>query len=341
MPSLENKLFDGAYHNFRRGFVDEIKTGINENDQILFHYRNIYRQELNSFLEQQKQRFWVSQDIGTTVDVTVQPQNIRIIPVSLPRSFLPIESLNNYAFSCVFAATRSRFAQLGLEVLESSGNSIAQTIIPIENGKTNEGFIALVPVFNHSARPIHLPETTKFFYLYYSNGALITGKNLKELIGKEIKIGGKEGYHYNLWTDPRIAAANNPVRGIELLIDPKSRRWIKPQSIPITISDDPMPNHNRAQVDSFLEKPIPRSKTPIFWVAQTLAEVELDNSIVGLMDTIVETPNPINRDFIQAEYQTNSLIIRNGFSGRIRTEIVSRTIPSQIPKKVLLTFARA
>lgn len=329
MQGTESRLFRKAYAEWRQG-VRHIS--ISPGDIVLFDYREYVREKL----KKRPEKFWVSPDIATIKGTTLEPNSVTFVPVHIPFPMSPFTDFHPYAFSCAYATTRSRFAQLGVEVNVNAGVGIAETASPVDENDQYKGLLASIAVVNQAERVIRLPESTKFFYLYYWDRSTINGRALQGLIGSKIRIKGEEHKDFRLWYGPIPTGREEDVKGIEFFLDPQSRSWIPPHPEPVTIDDNSAGNHNRSTVDRFLMKPIPKSQDrTIFWVAETLAELELESSIHGLIDRAVSDNNSF-------DFQTNSVLFRGGNTyGRMRTEIRSRTEDHLIPQTVLMRFAWA
>jgi hypothetical protein len=341
---VESPTFTRAYNDFRRG---KTNLALGPREAILFHYRSLKRQELGQIL---KGRLWVGPDIPAAASFTIPPDQRVLVPITLPGKSFPFANFDHpYFFSVFETHTRSRFAQLGLEVSPSTGPMIGQTLHLAQEGDLQEPR-AIIPVVNHAARPICLPEGTKFFNLYYWDGETITGDSLIDLLGKEIEISGTQGKDWRFWYGQRAEGgplkrerfSGNEIEGIEFFLDLQSQAWIPPSEKPISISDAEAENHNRAEVDQFLEKPIPKSDQPILWISATSASLKISEAIHGLLDWVVtETGNPVATED-SCHYQINSRIIKGGHTyGKMRTEIFSPTTEEVIPRTVLLRFVRA
>lgn len=323
---------DEAYTNFVTD-TRQNPFGFSTDDVALLLYREWVREKLKETLAG---KFWVGPDLATTKESLIEPHSLTFIPVLLPEN-LPLLRFHPYAFSCVYASTRSRYAQMGLEVSRNAGTEIAKTFQEVSRPDGSLVYQAQIPVVNQSARAIHLSCGEKFFYLYWWSGETITGQKLVDLVGSAIKIQGEQGKDWQWWYN-----SAGETGGIEFLIDPQSRSWIPPDSQPMRIADGPVTNHSRETVDAYLKKPIPRTEKPLFWVGETQAEIILDPTVHGLVDMSVTCGiggcvEKENRDF-----QTNSVIIQGGnTAGRIRAEVSSPTIEDEIPKAILLRFAMA
>jgi hypothetical protein len=338
----ESSVFNQAYNDFRLG---QTGVALDARETALFNYRLLKREELNSALEG---GFWISPDIAVATSATIAPGERVFVPITLPDKPVPLPCFDHpCAFSILLPSTRSRFAQLGLEVLPSAGFSIAQT--PLIEPKSGE-LRAIIPVINYAARPIHLPEGTKFFYLYYWNGKTITGQSLINLLGSAVKISGVEGKDWRWWYGQeamdvglrREHVQGKDIQGIELFLNPESQAWIPPSCEPMAISDASASNHNRAEIDQFLKKPVPESEESLFWVAETSASLAISPTIHGLVDWVVTlSGEPVATDD-NSHHQTNSTLIRGGHTfGKMRVEIFSPTTEDVIPRTVLLRFAKA
>ena len=329
MQGPESILFQKAYAEWRNGIRH---ISISSSDIVLFNYRQYIREEL----KKRPERFWVSPDIAVIEDITLEPNSVTFVPVHIPFPMSPFTDFHPYAFSCTYATTRSRFAQLGVDVNANTGVSIAQTAASlVDENDQYKGLLASIAVINQAKRAIRLPEDAKFFYLYYWNGSTIRGKDLQDLIGSKIRVKGEEHKDFRFWYGQIPTGREEDIKGIEFFIDPKSRSWIPPHSEPTTIDDDLTGNHNRSAVDRFLVKPVPKSQEAMLWIAETLAELELDSSVHGLLDMVVSDDDSL-------DFQTNSVLFRGGNTyGRMRTEIRSRTEEHLMPQTVLMRFAWA
>lgn len=331
-PEARPTPFDEAYTNFAKG-IRRNPFGISVDDIALLLYRRYVREKLKETLGG---KFWIGPDLATTAELTIEPDSLAYIPISLPANLSPFTNFHPCALSCTHASTRSRYAQLGLEVSET-GAEIAKTFQKVWNADGSLGYEAQVSVVNQSARAIHLSQGEKFFYLYWWDGTTVTGQKLVDLVGSKIKIRGEQGKDWQWWHN-----SAGKISGIEFLIDPQSRAWIPPHTKPVRISDGQTINHSRGTVDSYLKKTIPRTEKPLFWIAETSAEITLDPPIHGLVDMSVACGMGACVDGGSRDFQTNSIIIQGGnTAGRIRTEICSPTTEDKIPQAILLRFTMA
>lgn len=329
---IEPVSFADAYADFTAGKRSISFTG---NDLTLSIARQMIRNELGDKLGG---KFWVGPDLASTTEVILKPESLTYVPVSLPKTFPPLTDFYHfhpYIFSCIYASTRSRYAQLGLEVSKATGPEIAATLQPAQDSPKD--YNALVAVVNQGARAIHLSKGEKFFYMYWWDGSTVTGQELVDLVGSAIKVQGEQGKDWQWWR-----GSSKIIEGIELLIDPQSRSWIPPDPEPIRIFDGSTVNHSRDRVDVYLKKPVPRTEKPLFWIGETRAEITLDPSVHGLVDMSVACGMGIDIDEGSRDSQTNSVLIQGGnTAGRLRTEICSPTTENEIPRAILLRFAMA
>lgn len=331
---LETPEFREAYRAFRRG--EAVSSVLDPHVRELFAYRMEVREELNA-----RGKFWISPDIATDMDVIIPPnRTAKYVDIRLePDKLSPFTEYNPYAVSCAYETTRSRFAQLGLEVIEGSSAEIARTFYWTQEEDGSKRYGAAVPVVNYAARPIFLPRGTRFFYLYYWDWKTIQGEELVDLVGKEIGLSGEEGKEWKWSYWPRFEGQVEGINGIELLIDEESQQWVPSGNEPMSISDGSIENHNRAGVDAYLAKPIPKVEKPILWIAETQSEVNLKEGVNGIVGRFIPRSESEPEYF---EFQTNALLLQGGNTyGKMRTEIYSATTPDLIPKSSFVRFARA
>lgn len=331
-PEAKPTPFDEAYTNFAKG-TRQNPFGFSADDIILSLYRLWVREKLKELFGG---KFWVGPDIATANSARLEPNCRTLVPIAIPSDLKPFTDLHPYAFSCVYASTRSRYAQLGLEVSKATGVEIAATLQPVQD--SHDSYKALIPVINQGVRAIHLSCGEKFFYLYWWGGATVTGQKLVDLVGSKIKIEGEQGKDWQWWHN-----SAGEIGGVEFLIDPQSRAWIPPHTEPARISDGQTVNHSRDIVDAYLKKPVPQTGKPLFWVGETRAEITLDPSVHGLVDMSVAcSMGACISEEENFDFQANSVLIQGGnTAGRLRTEICSPTTEDKIPQAILLRFAMA
>lgn len=289
------------------------KLGVTKDDVLLLAYREFVRTGLN------KLGFIVTPDIASAKTQIIPVNELASVPIIIPEDFFPIPNLHPYALSVLYATTRSRYAMVGLAVVKGGILHNAVTVI------------------NHSNRPVELSKGEAFFYAYYFDGKTIRGEELGNRIGNkqdaEIRVVGRENVDWRKWYGANKAHSPENLRGIEFMIDPKSRRWISPSDEPIRLHDKTAENHLRGLLDTYLTGPIPQTDEQIFWVSESSAELYLDPSVHGILEWFVSESDH--------DFQTNSVLFKGGNTyGRMRYEIVSSTTKERIPKSVIMRFAK-
>lgn len=301
----------------------------------------IYRQEVRGAIEKVlNEKFWIGPDIPTASRVIIPARGSEIVPIILdPVDLQLFLRHHEYAVSTAFATTRSRFAQLGLEVDEYGPLYIAKTI---EKLPDSDLYRAEVPVHNYAARPILLPEGTKFFYMYYWNKQTLTGKDLVDYMKDDIRISGKEGEDWRFWYGSHAAKTEKNIEGIEFFINEDTIAYIPPSDEAMSISDGPAVDHNRASVDAYLQKPVPDSVSPLLWIAEIKSRLTLSKNVHGIVDMRVSHGENIVGTELTQGFQTNSILLRAGNTdSHIRTEVYSSTKSGIRPRIYLIRFAKA
>lgn len=130
--------FHDAYARLQNGVRH---NHLSPDDRLLFGYRMHFRDKLQQELQG---HFYVGTDIGTADDVTIGADSHAIVPIAVIDTLFQQISTHPYAFSTAYATTRSRFAQLGLEVSADAGKFIAETAVPIEEDNPSQGYFAQV-----------------------------------------------------------------------------------------------------------------------------------------------------------------------------------------------------
>ncbi len=281
--------------------------------------------------------FWKSADVKTANDFVVQPGGERTrVSVVIPEDLGPFAKYVPWGLSLPYATTRSRYAQLGLEICPHTDLSMSHSCYPSE--PDYEGIrIADVYVKNFSQRAIRLPEDTGFFYLYYFNSPPLRGKNLMKMVGNDIKIGGEEGVDWRWWC-PKTRDVDK-IEGIEFFIDPESKAWIAPDNTEITIGSGSASNHNRAGVDAYLESPVPVVKDPILTIAESKSSLELSEDVNGLVETgVVYGGNRIGIVDPHARHLDSIYMEGGNTYGKFRTEVLGATTPTLSPQTVAIRF---
>lgn len=281
-------------------------------------FRGFFRQIINSRLEG---HFWISDDITTAQDVIIPARSWIQIPVILPNDLGPFTGLDIYALSCASVTTRSRFAQIGLEVSENGTVAIAESARRMDPNLT----LANTFVYNHANRDIFMDADTPFAYLYYWDRTVLRNQE-------------KEGLYWRRWYAPY----DGTLSGIEFFIDPNSRRYIPWEDEPMQIYSGPSELHNRKEVDKYLHSSIPESNEPTLVVSQISANLYLPRTIHGIcnMDT-ARNGAVIGTDYSQ-HFQMNAVVLQGGnTNSHIRAEHVCTTTPGNMPTNLLVHFVNA
>lgn len=314
-----------------------------ESEVRAFVLRDRYPEEL---VRQLKRRLWKSLDVTICKAVILPPGSSVDISVRLPKDLGPFEGLHPHMLSSAEISTRSRLAQLGIEVPPSASAEIAKSLRVTQTSDRE----AEISTINHSTRPIHLPEATRLFRLFaFDHSTYAMGENLKKLVSEGlIKIEGEEGLDWKWGVD--LVDSQNPddICGIEFRLDPDKRLWLKPdpENTPVSIDDNSGTDY-RNHLDSLLS-PVPPRESAL-WIGETTARLTLDPSING----ILEKETTINRTTILrfggsqtivrfGGRQTNSILIDGGATNwKIRTEILGPTTEGRMPNSVLIRFHRS
>lgn len=331
--------YERAHQKFLEGKIPFPNTGLSINDQISWIYREGVRQELADRLDGQ---FWISEDIAMAEDCILLAGETKNVTIVLPETekLGPLGGLNEYAFSLIYSHTRSRFAQIGLEVLATSGHTLAETVREKEiNGKMRK--VAEVTVSNHAAAPIELKQGAEFFCLYYWDGKTIEGEELVKSVGSEILLSGEEGVDWAWWRKPTVNGELSEIQGIELFLDPTSFTLTPLSDEPINLHHGADPNHNRGGVDQLLrplKHDLPQNQERLY-IGETKARLDISSNMHAILDPAAtrygDGPVVVDKWF----YQTNSLILRGGNThNRIRVEV---QCDGRFPSSVFILFAPA
>lgn len=293
-------------------------------DRVAF--RMLYHKELEKRIGK---RFWKSKDLSVAEDFTLECGYVSYVPLLLPSNLAPFEGLPVDVFCYAGSSTKSRYAQIGVDVLPPAGQVVAESL-EYENYPKNEGkiFRVYAPVANNSNRPIHFSEGSGLFRLYIhpmlvQPQLIREGKRLSKLVKNgEIRLSGQQGKDWMLRAS-----------GIVLRIDPNKRTWIpqSPNNFPIRIPDETGIDY-REIIDRYLE-PVPISSSLLHWTGETVSAIQLGAGINAIIDR-----NPsIDGKVPTRTFNANSVIVDERFDGTIRTEIISPT-DSDSPNYILLRF---
>lgn len=285
-------------------------------------------------------RFWKGQDVLVAKDVTVGHLGsfveIVIANGSLPliRTFSDIPKIGR-----LFPSTRSRLAQLGLEVIEGAQRRVERIIEKQSIGSVdlmNRSFSTTVPVVGHGMREVRLEKGTPLFR-FYSPGAPIKGEELEDLVSSgEIAVEGRRGDDWNfVYESPYEKSVP---WGIAVRIT-GPRFWIPSSVSPIPAQEVIETRDYREVLNKFYE-PIPKiieSKESILWVGETKA-LHLSEKIDAVIDRdVVPNLSAMGRPGKWGEHIDARLIDAES-SWPIRVEVVSPIATGRIPNYAVFRF---
>lgn len=270
-------------------------------------------------------KIWKSPDFSIATEVILQPGRTQNIPVIVPS----LDPFTPRVLSYGEFSVRSRYAQFGIDILHSAAKLIGETqeVVKAE-------LMVSVPIRNHSARPVNLPEGTRLFRFFMTpaNASLDREKLLEMVENGKVRVGGERGRDWEVLFTEKIGK-------LWLKLDPYKILWMPPHpdSTPITIPDQPGIDY-RTLVDGFLEAG-PISEKTIHWVGETVSQLGLNSEVSAIIDRI-----PLGRDALLAHgsEHINSLLLDGGSpEWPIRTELLSSTSPGKIPEYILLRFLKS
>lgn len=255
-------------------------------------------------------KFWFGPDIPVIEEVIIPPLEDCLVPVAVNPEELPVY-VGSYGHDCAKTTTRSRFAQLGLEVSPNAGRDIATYY---KNGES------LMKVTNYALRPIRIKAGQAICYQYFENERMLTGVALNEALGRSIQIEGKEGVDWKKWAPSGPLLLPGSVvgpYGIEFMTDPASESYIPEGDEPMELDDGPAENHNRGSVDAYLKRPVPETNRFILIINETIAQIALDESVHGICDMSL---TPKDWPFVHDRFrQLNSVGVKGAQKGKKNT----------------------
>jgi hypothetical protein len=222
-----------------------------------------------------EKRLWTSPDIAFVDTFTLtsgeqRKAHVQFTDKSLPPGFT-LEDLHKLK-----ATPRSRYGQVFVEV-----EHIAQDLEEYfrENGLTSLDDIDIstlhpeVTIVNYATRPNIIREGGGVFRIYDAPAE-------NQLIGdallqSTVRVDGKP-------ISPDMVKRNQkgePV-ALRLQLDPKTRRWIPPNRIPINL--DPFNGHQREQIDELLQ-PVPQTEDIIPYLVYSKEELEMPEGMFGIV----------------------------------------------------------
>ncbi len=247
-----------------------------------------------------KPQFWYGKDAVVGADVTVSSLGA-IIPIVIGNGVLPEFTRDESGFSDwraylgmikgLSVATRSRFAQLGLEVLQNAGTMFAHYIENRQSSVWN--MPARVHATKFGGRDLFIPKGSSIFG-FYQPGERIVGEELAGMMGNDIKIEG--GYRFVYKT----SYTKNPedITGIAVPIREGERYYIPHDPNPIDISEVSNAVDYRAVLRTYY-KPVPRQSSVGIWFG-TLPETELSERVAIELDEEIAPSLNVSSDVDQS-----------------------------------------
>jgi len=281
-------------------------------------------------------RVWKGPDIATAEPVLIESFKSAEVPVLItPDSLPPLDELSP-SRNGLGVSTRSRLAQLGIEVNNFPTESKKELMIV---KKSSSSVVVPITVTNHCQRPISLAEGVKIARFYYERtGSSVVGENLKAIFREErLRVDGEMG---NDW---KFSHKDNDVKGIVdgvfLRVRDKGRRWIVPSKDPINITEQTLEGTEYRKAIDPLFKTIPDLATnqTILWIGET-PQVILDEGWEIIMDKRTYKLKG-NRMMENQGVQINSRLLDGGKTNwPIRVEILSAT--KNMPDFVRVRFVK-
>lgn len=286
-------------------------------------------------------RFWKGPDVQVATDVFLN--TTARIPIVIHTESLPsMNGLEPNDLHFLHGSVRSRWAQLGVDLEEEVGPRITEAFVasvgPKE--KVTSPFEGEVVLHNRAARPIHIPEGTRIFRLYYDiKESALFGRDLVYAVSSgNISIEGEFGRDWAWAYSSEGSGGEDNIIGMHVRIDSKGRRWIPPDinNTPVTVNDSE-PNY-RAKIDEILA-PIPHTQERILWIGQT-NKVTL-SSVEAILDRETLSNIDASARRLRRGYQINSRLIDDRITNwPVRVEILSSTTRSAISNFVTFHFRR-
>lgn len=322
---------------YREVESDDPLLGWDDDSPLQIRARNRYFVDI---FERRGGKFWKSPDIETAADIILSPESVGYVPVTIPPNLELFKDLHVDAFAFVHVSTRSRYAQLGVEVPRDARVTIPASLKDEIYSEDSKDLTAFVPVRNLSSRTVEIPQKTRLLQLYIESAVQRQKQSLLELLeNRDVEIGGERGTDWDYWTiDPfgnntsgKVLEIDDLLIGLRLRLDPQKRMWLPPdpEGRPFKIPEGTEVDYRKA-VNQEL-KPAPISEKPIFWIGETTSRLALDPGVNAL---IVATGQGDRRRDMR---HINSLLIDGGSNWKIRTEIISPTALN-FPTEIFLQF---
>ncbi len=236
---------------------------------------------------EEAKKFWFGQDfvsidqeqiINGSGEILVQP-----FTTLLGNKSLPFDG----QIQDKSVATRSRFAQWGVEVTQGSAEVIADN--EEETKRTYFRKPAAVTVKSHTGNRIVVPPFTPLFGLY-SRGPAIMGEELVGMVGsgKDVDIDGKQGKSWKFVYKNPYTKRPEDVTGIAVQIR-NDRRWYIPPGKELNLRDLAAAGRNYREVLDREYRHVPRDRAVDIWFGE-LPDLRLSHNVA------VELAKPVAPD---------------------------------------------
>lgn len=212
---------------------------------------------------EEPKNFWYGKDFVTTEEEEIVSGLTEISVLPLHDESLP----KNGKISNLSIATRSRFAQWGLEVVQKGVESIA-----MNEEETQRIFYrtpAMIKVKSHTGNTLHIPPSTPIFSLY-SRGPSIVGEELADIVGpgKDIDIEGKQGKAWKFVYKTPYTSRPEDVMGIAVQIRNDKRWYIPQRDQELDLAELATADRNYRTVLDRLYDPVPRNQPVDIWFGE-------------------------------------------------------------------------
>ncbi len=258
---------------------------------------------------------WFSPNVAVACSITIPPRKVCFVPVLLPQEMKPLLELDDFVFSVLGVHTRSRLAQLGLEI-----PPMASEVFLRRNGG-----VPCVPVINHVDRPISLKKEDGLFNFYFWSGDTLKGEKLTQLVGKEKEVSflvsekGEETPEGKNWRWLR-QENNKLISGVELFLKPDSFQMMPPHPEVAIIHSGSSHLDIRRAIDQYFCREDEEALNPQqLYIAEVAVWLKIMPGFFGILD---QRTTQSDKDSAVG-YQTNSLLLQGGNTNSfVRVEIV-------------------
>ncbi len=245
---------------------------------------------------------WIGPDISLEKKVIIPPlATVRNINIVVSKSDLPPIEIDRGTFSALRWSVRSCHAQSGTDIIFHHSNLSDEMIKDISDGKSVSIPVDIMSVLD---RPVELEgNIMRFFWVNEINR--LRHEKLREVVGKELIIDGKEGTDWSYGDSTEITEKgkypNEYYKDLCLVISLKEKYHIPPSTEILKVN-------SKKDLPNVLQK-IPVGEKAYFSVGETV-NVKFGKNIVGVL---------VARGYEQGIHLYSPLI-DSGFEGPIRTE---------------------